>query len=67
MLFYFCESERLSESERLKATLAKINVFKENFSKNNEGANVHICNSFGGGGNCPHMPIFIGGHMSVHL
>ena len=25
--FYFYESERLSESERLKAALAKINVF----------------------------------------
>ena len=48
MLFYFCESERLSESERLKATLTKINVFKGNFSKTNEGANVHPCNSFVG-------------------
>ena len=29
-----------------KVTLAKINVFKGNFSKNNQGVNVHPCNSF---------------------
>ena len=43
--------------------MAKINVFKGDFSKNNEGANVHPCNSFRG--KCPHMPIFIGVQMSV--
>ena len=43
----------------IQATLAKINVLKGNFSKNNEETNVHTCNSFGG--KCPHMPIFIGG------
>ena len=32
----------------IKPSLAKINVCKGNFSQNNEGANVHPCNSFGG-------------------
>ena len=49
----------------IKATLAKMKVFKGKFSKNKEGANVHPCNSFffffwGGGGQMSPMPFFMG-------
>ena len=52
-----------------KAALAKIKCFKENFSKNKDGANVHPCNSFGG--KCPLMHFSCegkcpGGLLSVH-
>ena len=47
----------------IKATLAKIKVFKGNFGNNKEGANVHPSNSFFGG-KCPPMPYFMGGQMS---
>ena len=58
----------------IKATLAKINVFKGNVSKRNEGTNVHPCNSFVGQTSSHanfHMGANVrgaggGGHMSIH-
>ena len=47
----------------IKATLAKMKVFKGKFSKNKEGANVHPCNSFfwgEGGGQMSPLPFFMG-------
>ena len=47
---------------RKKATVATIKVFKGNFSKNKEGANVHPSSSFR---KCPLMPFFMGKQIYV--